>query len=159
VLQLSITVDDAYDELERWIGRTEAQLAHLPAGSDQERALALAIRRMKLGRRRYEMKRARDDLERLPWTSTEHRELAQALDRMDDEHFQELRELREMREVLSGHEADTDDRALAEVRAALARAASSLIQPVAAAGIRVAIAETERALARLNTYEHRRPAG
>jgi hypothetical protein len=75
---------------------------------------------------------------------------------MDDEHFQELRELRE---VLSGREADTDDPALADVRAALARAASSLMQPVTEAGIRVAIAETERALARLNAYEHRRPAG
>jgi hypothetical protein len=145
-------VDDAYEELERWIGRTEAHLAHLPAGSDQERAFALAIRRMKLGQRRYEMNRARDDLERLPPTSKERRELAETLDRMDDEYFQELHE------VLSAHETYTDDWPLAEVRAALARAGFSLMQPVKEAGIRDAIAETERALARLKAYEGRRAA-
>jgi DNA repair exonuclease SbcCD ATPase subunit len=142
-------MDAVDEELERWIERAKAGLARLPAGSAQERHFARAIRRMELGQLRRQIQRAQNELRRLPGGSDEARELAQALEQMDDEYLVGLREM------LSSHEVETDDRTLAEVRSALAHASLLLTHPTAQAGLRDAIAETERALVRLKEYEGR----
>jgi hypothetical protein len=142
-------MDAVDEELERWIERAQAGMARLPVGSEQERHFARAIRRMKLEQLRRQTQRAENELRRLPRGSAEARERTQALEEMDEEYLVGLRE------IVSSHEVDTDDRTLAEVRSALAHASLLLTHPIAQAGLRDAIEETERALVRLKEYQAR----
>jgi hypothetical protein len=142
-------MDAVDEELERWIERAKAGLARLPAGSAQERHFARAIRRMELDQLRRQINRTQNDLRRLPRGSEERRELAQALEQMDAQY------LVGRREIVRTQEAVTEDRTLAEVRDALAHASRLLVHPSAPAGLRDAIAETERALTRLKEHQAR----
>ena len=138
---------DAIDEeLKRWIERAKAGLAQLPPGSPQQRYWAGAVRRMTLTQLRHRINRAHDELSRLPGGSDERRELEQAVEQMDEQYRVGLRE------TLSTHRVDTEDRTLAEVQNALARALRLLMHPTAQARLRDAIEETERALTRLKEY-------
>jgi hypothetical protein len=148
-----ITVDDYEEELGRWIHRAYARLAELPAGSEQERQLASAIRGMEHEQLRCRIHRGRTELAQLAAGSDERRKLAQALDRMEDEYSSRQSEVRSHSPEASGGGAPI----VAEAREALQRASFYLMHPSADARLGKAIAEIERALARLKEYAGRTP--
>jgi hypothetical protein len=139
-------MDAVDEELNRWIERAKAGLAHLPPGSPQQRHWARAVRRMTLTQLRHRINRAHVELMRLPDGSDEREELEQVLEQMDEEYRLGLRE------TLRSHRVETEDRTLAEVRNALAHALRLLTHPTAQARLRDAIEETDRALTRLKEY-------
>jgi hypothetical protein len=87
--------------------RTYARLAELPAGSQQKRQLASAIRGMEREQLRRRIHRAHTELRHLPPGSDERRKLAQALDEMEDEYSSRL-DPRPLTRVERGRRPDRD---------------------------------------------------
>lgn len=146
-------MDDYEEELDRWIHRAQARLRGLPAGSQQERQLAAAIRGMEHEQLRCRINRAHSDLDRLLAGSEERHKLAQALDRMEEEYSSTQREIPNRMQESSG--GGRPIQIVAEAREALQRASVGLAHTAADARVGEAIAEIERALARLKEYERR----
>lgn len=146
---------DQEEELGRWIDRAHADLARLPASSDERRQQERVIRRMEYVSLGYSINRANAQLRQLPKRSEESRRLSEAIDRMQAERTRQRREILSHSESRGGAgtvEIGGYQRNLAEVRQALLRACLYLRQPTAHAGPREAIVEIERALARLKEY-------
>ncbi len=150
-------MDDAYEELGRWIDRAHRELARLPAGSADERWQARAIRRMEHERLGHSIRLADAQLTRLPVRSEERRRLAEAIEQMHDERARGLRLLHLDRARVRSRTLSTPvgasvdlKRALTEARRALQLASQYLRHRAADAGRAEAIAQVEHALARLN---------
>jgi hypothetical protein len=152
---VTTTMDECEEELDRWIHRTYARLAELPAGSQQKRQLASAIRGMEREQLRRRIHRAHTELRHLPPGSDERRKLAQALDEMEDEYSSRQAWIRA--HLQESSEGGGPIKIVAEAREALQRASFYLAHPTADATLGEAIAEIERVLARLKEYHGRTP--